>query len=198
MKKLIKINNDKYHHIFDVNVNELNFIDISDQCSDIDITFDFYTSCTINFSSFTWNKNKKINLKLNLLKNDCDINLLLNSLTINNLQTEIFVDGRNINDVDNNHIDIQVSGIINSKKCQIKCLPMYHLNSNKINATHGLIIGTFNDEEIFSLLAKGIDIANSKTMLIWSKFNKTINFLPQNEKDDYYKFILEKWGNNEQ
>ncbi len=197
MEKLIKINSDNFIQKIDVSTNELNFIDIDKGCSNIDITFNFYESCDINFSSFTWNNDKKISIKLNLLKDDCVVNFFFNSLTINNYKSEITVDGVNVNDVNNNHIDIQISGIVNSQKSQIKCLPMYHLKSNKVDAKHGLIIGTFNDDEIFSLLTKGIEISDAKTMLIWSKFNKTLNFLPQNEKDDYYKFILEKWGKDE-
>lgn len=196
MEKLKKINN---NYIDEINIEKdenYNFIDIENCCC-INLIFNIKSSTIINLSSFTWNKNKEIKIKINLLNNDCDVKLNVNSLTINNFKTDIIVEGANLKDILNNNIDMQICGIISSKKSSIKCLPIYKFDTNKINATHGLTIGTFNDEEIFSIITKGIKIKDAKTMLIWSKFNDTLNSLSEKEKNEYYNFILEKWGKNE-
>lgn len=198
MEKLIKINND-FKDIININKTGIyNFIDIQKNSNDINVTFDIFKSVTINFSSLTWNKNKKIYIKINLNSDDCNVVLNVNSLTINNFNTEIILCGTNIKMVENNSIDMQVCGILSSKLSSIKCMPIYKFNTNKINALHGLTIGTFNEDEVFSILSKGINIKDTKTMLIWSKFNDTLKSLSEKEKKNYYNFILEKWGNNEQ
>lgn len=196
MEKLKKINN---NYINEINIEKdenYNFIDIENSNS-IDIIFNIKNSTIINLSSFTWNNNKEIKIKINLLNNDCDVKLNVNSLTINDFKTDVIVEGTNLKDVQNNYIDMQICGIVSSKDSAIKCLPIYKFDTNKINATHGLTIGTFNDEEIFSIITKGIKIKDAKTMLIWSKFNDTLNSLSEKEKNEYYNFILEKWGKNE-
>lgn len=195
MENTIIINND-IKEVYDIwDKSEINFIDINEKVNDIDLTFKAYNNLKINISSLTWNNDKKINVKINLEKENINVVLNINSITINGFKTNILLDGSNkINDEAS--IDMQINGIVHKEKSYINCIPMYHFSTNKIKANHGLVIGTFNDDDVYALLSKGIKPKDAKTMLIWSKFAISLNKLNDNELNYYYSFILNKWGAN--
>lgn len=188
--------NDNITDILNIKENSLlNYIDV-DKSELVDFIFNIYEDSIINLSSFTWDKNKDINILINLYKN-CNVYINVNSITINNKKTNIFIKATNKFDISYAYINIQISGIINGTKSKISCTPIFDFNTNKINAHHGLAIGTFNSDQIFALNCKGISTQNAKTMLIWSKFYDSINLLLEIEKENLYNFILNKWGENE-
>lgn len=174
----------------------LNIIDLDNKSNQYSFNFYIKNSCVINLSTFTWKNNKEIKLDFHLLKSNCEIKINVNSLTINNLSTKINLCAKNADDIENVNIDMQVSGVSVGTKAKIACIPIYELNNNKINATHGLNMGTFNEDELFALKTRGIEVNEAKTMLIWSKFKKALVNISSNEENMYYKFILDKWRNN--
>ncbi len=171
-----------------------NIIDLHNTVLDIDLTFDVSSNCIINFSSCTYDVDKQIKVRINLLKSNIDVKLNINSLTIGNVKTTIELCGTNPQKICDSAIDMQVSGIISSAGGKISCVPMYDFSTNLINATHGVTMGTFSEEQLFNLLVKGIKINDAKTMIIWSKFNMSLDGISEQEKQSYYQLILDKWN----
>ncbi len=179
-----------------ININSdsnLNIIDIDDASPSIDLTFNITADCFINFSSCTYASNKHIKINLNLMASNINVVLNLNSLTIGANKTDITLYAANKGDVRDVNIDMQVSGILSSPKGQMSCIPIYDFSTNLINATHGVTMGTFDEDQIFNLLTKGIAIDDAKTMIIWSKFNVALNALDERIKESYYQMILKMW-----
>ncbi len=170
-----------------------NIIDLDETQTDIDLTFNVVSDCVINLSSCTFTKDKHIKVTINLTSSQIDVKLNVNSLTIGNLKTTIELYGTNTKKIKNTNIDMQVSGILASAHGAITCVPIYDFNTNLINATHGVTMGTFDEAQIFNLLTKGIALDDAKTMIIWSKFNTALMGVEESERELYYHMILDKW-----
>ena len=181
-------------HLITINeATTYNIIDLDNDNSDIDVVFDIKANTIINFSSCTYDKNKNIHITINLCASEIDVKLNVNSLTIGNVMTKVELMGRNSEAIKDTNIDMQVSGILSSSQGKMSCVPIYDFNTNLINATHGVTMGTFDEDEIFNLLTKGISSDDAKTMIIWSKFNQALSEVDEKQKDIYYKMILNKW-----
>ncbi|MGL4948614.1 MAG: SufD family Fe-S cluster assembly protein [Mycoplasma sp.] len=192
-----------------------NFIEITDSCTldieasknisileclefdkDLDIIFNVYDDAILNASITSINNNKKknINISLNLHGKNVNCDLKINSLCLNSSHTKIEANGVTINNLSSGYMNISINGIVDDNNSTMSGIPKFILKNNKVDAHHSLVMGSINQEELFYLRSRCINIKDAKYLLLTSKLFDCLKTLNNDQKEFYKNKILNMWG----
>jgi len=87
----------------------------------------------------------------------------------------------------------QSSRIINLddfSRGQIK--PMLEINNNEVTASHSAVLGSLKDDELFYMLARGIDYKKARYLIVKGLVSPTFDGLLNIENKQKFKVVLER------
>ena len=177
-------NNQNLNMIFFVNDTTKNTININLQNN-------------VNLNSFITIINNKvqkfIDINVNCLGSNITANVRATSLNLKGSSTQLNINGI-ANKSINSEMNIFIDGIIDSNDAKFIGCPKFILNTNEVKATHGLVIGKVNENEMNYLMSRGMDQFESKLMIISNKIFNCLNNLDESKKNYYKKRIKDMWG----
>lgn len=117
-----------------------------------------------NFSNIV-NDNEKYNFVINHNNSNSISNLSNRSICLDNASTYYNIDTR----VDNGNVNCnmnQDTKIINMGENKSTIKPNMYISEDDVEARHASVIGTFNEDELFYLMSRGIDYKTAVKLLV--------------------------------
>ena len=163
-KKVLNIINDSQDLNYEVNDNEMliiNYFNKQAQNMNINISQNGNSYVVINYSCLTYD-DIDININGNMLGNNnrCVINV--RTLAENN-HASVNVCVKAGQDTIGNEIVEDLKGI--NEKGSITFMPILEIDTNEVDASHYVTIGSFDENELFYLQTKGLSLASAVAML---------------------------------
>ena len=180
----------------DINNNQnLNIIFFVNDATKNTININLQNNVNLNsFITIINNKmQKSIDINVNCLGSNIVANVRATSLNLNESSTQLNINGI-ANKSINSEINIFIDGIIDSDGAKFIGCPKFILNTNEVKATHGLVIGKVNENEMNYLMCRGMDQFESKLMIISNKIFNCLNNLDEYKKNYYKQKIIDMWG----
>lgn len=214
----ILIQNDSFNeYVFNVFDANLNVLVISDKKSDVIYDINVNKG-TVSFNNVSYGPG---NVFLNVDLNNEDSNVLMHNSVVAKKKLKYFIKvnhNKNLTNSfiynngvtkDDGSIEFDVSSYVpkKSKGCCVnqdsKIITLNNVNESKINpillideyeceAKHAAFIGSFNKDELFYLMSRGLTLMESKILLINGLLIGTLDVC-FNEKENLRKELKEKW-----
>jgi len=148
------------------------------KCASLDYLFSVISDSKLETSVYVYH-----------LKENTKSNVICHGISISDSSLNFEITG-NIPKGSKNSILNQESRIISKRKefCQIK--PILLIEESEVEARHASVIGTFNEEEIFYLMSRGIDYKTSIKLLLKSFL---LNHMRVDRTEQILTLINEKW-----
>ncbi len=148
---------------------DLTLIDLSSEGADFHLVIDLFKGAKLHLqiASFLFKeKNKSINILVNHLEGDS-----LSRITfagVNSSSASLVF--RGTSDIVNGakRSDTRQEGRINNLKAEAKSevSPLLLIKENDVSASHGAAVGSYNPDEIFYLMSRGLSFSDSKKLII--------------------------------
>lgn len=143
------------------------FYQVRELENDCDISFTLGESSDLEYRLLVLNQNKhKITINVIMPNDGAKANIIVRALnTKENSNLDIVVNGKILSDTKDNELVEDLKGLIIDDNETIKISPNMMVDTNEVLANHFVTIGTFNKEELFYLMSKGLSEESAKTLL---------------------------------
>ena len=85
-----------------------------------------------------------------------------------------------------------------SEKAQVDTKPQLEIYADDVKCTHGATTGQIDNEALYYLRARGINLEDAKLIMIRSFTEELLEFISSNFILDLHKSFVEKWFLNSQ
>lgn len=143
------------------------FYQVRELENDCDISFTLGENSDLEYRLLVLNQNKhKITVNVVMPNDGAKANIIVRALnTKENSNLDIVVNGKILSDTKDNELVEDLKGLIIDDNETIKISPNMMAHTNEVLANHFVTIGTFNKEELFYLMSKGLSEESAKTLL---------------------------------
>lgn len=143
------------------------FYQIRELESDCDISFTLGENSDLEYRLLVLNQNKhKITINVIMPNDGAKANIIVRALnTKENSNLDIVVNGKILSDTKDNELVEDLKGLIIDDNETIKISPNMMAQTNEVLANHFVTIGTFNKEDLFYLMSKGLSEESAKMLL---------------------------------
>ncbi|MDR3330143.1 MAG: SufD family Fe-S cluster assembly protein [Mycoplasmataceae bacterium] len=142
------------------------FIDTAKNDTNINLNFHICEDVQFTIYIYTLNAGFKKNIKVKISHESKSVsNTIIKALASSNAKTQIdlvSVANKNVVNLETNQ---SIDGVIFDNSAQINVTPSMLIDTNVIKASHSVNIGNVNPDQLFYLMARGIDKVKA-TMLI--------------------------------
>lgn len=154
----------------EVNISDnakLLFYQVRELENDCDISFTLGENSDLEYRLLVLNQNKhKITINVVMPNDGAKANIIVRALnTKENSNLDIVVNGKILSDTKDNELVEDLKGLIIDDNETIKISPIMMVDTNEVLANHFVTIGTFNKEELFYLMSKGLSEESAKALL---------------------------------
>ena len=148
--------------------NEKNF-------DNMKIKIDNKNNSKTNFNySFVSDKISKLEINNNILGNNIDSNIRVRAVSRDNGNIVVDSNGTVIKDTIDNNFNEDLRGLILGDS-NIKINPDMYIDSNEVTANHNSTIGSINEDYLFYLNSKGIEIDEAKKLIVSGFINSILD-----------------------
>ncbi len=156
--------------VLEVNISDnakFLFYQVRELENDCDISFTLGENSDLEYRLLVLNQNKhKITVNVVMPNDGAKANIIVRALnTKENSNLDIVVNGKILSDTKDNELVEDLKGLIIDDNETIKISPNMMAHTNEVLANHFVTIGTFNKEELFYLMSKGLSEESAKTLL---------------------------------
>ena len=82
--------------------------------------------------------------------------------------------------------------IVFDEKCLGRCSPILKIDENDVRASHAAVVGKLNDDHLFYLLSRGIDIKEARKLITQGYLMPIASYFNDHEKDMIVEAIAER------
>lgn len=140
-----------------------------------DIFINTLDNAILNYNLLIINNGKnKIHINVNMNGNNSSVSLKVHILNINDTSNiDVICDGLIKKSIDNELVEDLKGLIVNKDK--IKISPNMEVYTDLVSANHLVTVGSFNKEELFYLISKGLSEKNAKKVIVESFINSVLS-----------------------
>jgi Fe-S cluster assembly protein SufD len=170
--KIEKFNKVKAAFNLSLKINKSNgkspifFVDTACNNTDIDLSFHIGVGATATIYIYTLNMGFKKNIQVKIDHESGSVsNTIIKALASSNGNTQINLVSMANQKMINLETNQSIDGVVFGESAKISVTPSMLIDTNAIKASHAVNIGNINPDQLFYLMARGIDKTKA-TMLI--------------------------------